>query len=64
VSANKLIRIKCPNLVCGRVLAIPSTARGKLVRCRRCGMTVRIPTQQRQAEPNVEQSTASSDEVV
>ena len=33
----------CPNLSCQRVLAVPVTARGKIVRCRRCGMNIKIP---------------------
>lgn len=37
------IRIKCPNLSCQRVLAVPCSARGKLVRCRACGFTLRVP---------------------
>lgn len=43
VSDGKVIRIMCPDLSCQRVLAVPASARGKLVRCRRCGMTIRIP---------------------
>lgn len=37
------IRIMCPNLVCRKVLAVPSTARGKTVRCRACGTAIRVP---------------------
>jgi hypothetical protein len=33
----------CPNLACKRVLAVPGHARGKLVRCRSCGINIRIP---------------------
>jgi hypothetical protein len=40
---DMVIRIMCPNLGCKRILAVPSHARGKLVRCKSCGMTVRIP---------------------
>ena len=40
---SKTIRIMCPNLGCQRILTVPGHARGKLVRCRSCGMTVRIP---------------------
>jgi RNase P subunit RPR2 len=43
VSEQKTIRIMCPNLACQRILAVPVHARGKLVRCRSCGMTIRIP---------------------
>jgi hypothetical protein len=30
--------------MCQRILAVPMMARGKLVRCRNCGQTLRIPT--------------------
>ncbi len=43
MSSDKVIRIMCPNLSCQRVLAVPVIARGKIVRCRRCGMNVKIP---------------------
>lgn len=42
---TQVIRIKCPNLSCQRILAVPPHARGKLVRCRQCGSTVSIPAQ-------------------
>jgi len=43
-NANEdVIRIMCPNLSCKRILAVPATARGKLVRCRGCGINLRIP---------------------
>lgn len=37
------IRIMCPNLVCRKVLAVPTSARGKTVRCRACGTAIRVP---------------------
>jgi hypothetical protein len=43
VPEQDTIRIKCPNLSCQRVLAVPCVARGKLVRCRACGFTLRVP---------------------
>jgi hypothetical protein len=43
MSENQVIRIMCPNLVCQRILAVPSHARGKLVRCRSCTTNIRIP---------------------
>ncbi len=39
------VRIMCPNLTCRKVLAVPVSARGKTVRCRTCGTTIRIPEQ-------------------
>jgi len=45
----------CPNLACKRVLAVPTHARGKLVRCRSCGINIRIPlpkaTKEEPAQP-------------
>lgn len=41
--ADTVIRIMCPNLKCRSVLAVPTTARGKLVRCKKCGTTIMIP---------------------
>jgi hypothetical protein len=43
MAGEEIIRIMCPNLGCQRVLAVPSSARGKLVRCRGCGSNIRIP---------------------
>jgi hypothetical protein len=43
VTESALIRIMCPNLSCQRVLVVPEAARGKVVRCRVCGMNIRIP---------------------
>jgi hypothetical protein len=39
------IRVMCPNLVCRKILAVPSAARGKTVRCRGCGTNIRIPAE-------------------
>jgi ribosomal protein S27E len=43
VSDPKVIRILCPNLSCRSVLAVPDNARGKVVKCRTCGIKVRVP---------------------
>ncbi len=37
------VRILCPNLTCRRVLAVPTAARGKIVRCKNCGTNIKIP---------------------
>lgn len=37
------IRIMCPALTCRRVLAVPASSRGKNVRCKSCGATIRVP---------------------
>ncbi len=41
--AEGVVRIMCPNLRCRAVLAVPTEARGRLVRCRNCGMSIKIP---------------------
>lgn len=48
-----VVRIMCPNLRCRAVLAVPPEARGRLVRCRNCGMSIKIPakTEPVKAEP-------------
>ncbi len=38
------IRIRCPNLTCRKVLAVPQVARGKTVRCRTCSTSIRVPS--------------------
>ncbi len=62
--AAQVIRIKCPNLACQRILAVPPHARGKLVRCRSCGATLSIPQQKIQTEStdSSQASDGSTDE--
>lgn len=48
---ENVIRIMCPNLACKRVLAVPSHARGKLVRCKGCGINIRIPVLKTKTDP-------------
>ncbi len=43
--AGDHLRIMCPNLTCRKVLAVPRSARGKTVRCRGCGMNIRVPAE-------------------
>lgn len=43
MSQPENIKIMCPNLTCQKILAVPSAARGRVVRCRHCGTTIRIP---------------------
>jgi hypothetical protein len=52
VTQGNVIRIMCPNLACQCVLAVPAHARGKLVRCRSCGINIRIP---KKPQPQVEE---------
>jgi len=40
---KKSVRIMCPALNCRTVLAVPESARGKIVRCKACGSAVLIP---------------------
>jgi LSD1 subclass zinc finger protein len=37
------LRVMCPNLTCRKILAVPTSARGKTVRCRSCQTNIRIP---------------------
>jgi DNA-directed RNA polymerase subunit RPC12/RpoP len=41
--SESAVRIRCPNLTCRKVLAVPQIARGKTVRCRTCGASIRVP---------------------
>ena len=43
MAAEDTVRIICPNLKCRAILSVPSTARGKSVRCRSCGTRVSVP---------------------
>lgn len=40
---STLIRLICPNLKCRKVLTVPENTRGKMVRCRSCGMRINVP---------------------
>jgi hypothetical protein len=57
VTDKKMLRIMCPNLACQRILSVPVNARGKLVRCRGCSMTIRIPVRN-DAEGEAKESAA------
>ena len=41
--SDENIRIMCPSLTCRKILAVPQTSRGKNVRCKNCGATIRVP---------------------
>ena len=41
--SNAAIRLLCPNLRCRSLLAVPTSARGKNVRCRQCGTRITVP---------------------
>jgi len=38
-----IVRIRCPDLSCRRILAVPEAARGRLVRCGACGGRLLVP---------------------
>lgn len=66
--AENVIRIMCPNLMCRSILAVPATARGRIVRCKGCATNIRIPQadaskskqQQQQQTPQGDQQTRKS----
>jgi len=53
---DETVRIMCPNLTCRKVLAVPTSARGKTVRCRNCGTNIRVP------EPSVQAAQPKTDD--
>lgn len=62
--AEQTVRIMCPNLTCRRVLSVPITARGKVVRCAHCKSNMRIPghkTPGAPAAPADAKATADAD---
>jgi hypothetical protein len=61
VSNESLIRIMCPNLSCQRILAVPDQARGRIVRCRVCGMNIRIPQAKTRSETPVKAPAEDAD---
>lgn len=44
--AEETIRLMCPNLTCRKILAVPSSARGRTVRCRGCATNIKVPTKE------------------
>jgi len=52
------IRIMCPSLSCRRVLAVPTSSRGKNVRCKGCGATIRVPD--KQSAPSAKDGAAAT----
>lgn len=43
--AQETVRIMCPNLTCRKILAVPKSARGRTVRCRSCGTSIKVPAE-------------------
>ena len=57
------LRVMCPNLTCRKILAVPTSARGKTVRCRSCQTNIRIPggaTKEAPQEPKPERPTGTA----
>ncbi len=40
---SSAIRMICPSLACRALLSVPASARGKTVRCSKCGLRVAVP---------------------
>lgn len=55
--SDHVIRVMCPNLRCRSILAVPSDARGRLVRCKTCGTNIKIPSK---SEPKIEAPPADA----
>lgn len=51
---SSVIRLICPNLRCRSILAVPGSARGKMVRCRKCATRVQVPAPAEAAQPRPE----------
>ncbi len=49
--AEQTVRIMCPSLGCRKILAVPSTSRGKTVKCKSCGGTIRVPHMRTEPPP-------------
>ncbi|MFK7959459.1 MAG: hypothetical protein AB8G96_02960 [Phycisphaerales bacterium] len=63
---QNIIRIRCPNLLCGRVLGVPGHARGKRVKCRKCATIMMVPQKKAApapGDPEAAESEASADDV-
>lgn len=58
--AESPVRIMCPNLTCRKVLAVPAIARGKTVRCRSCGTSIRVPDNSKKKGPGDSQAGDAS----
>ena len=41
------VQLICPNLRCRKLLAVPETVRGKMVKCQHCQTPFRVPAPQR-----------------
>ncbi|MEO1128686.1 MAG: hypothetical protein AAFX05_03145 [Planctomycetota bacterium] len=62
MSTENVVRIMCPNLKCRSVLGVPDHARGKLVRCKKCGTNIMIPKKKTTPPPAPVAATPDSEE--
>lgn len=60
MTTTDAIRLICPNLKCRQILVAPTSARGKAVRCKSCGIRVRVPDAPSTAKP--ENTAANSND--
>lgn len=58
---ERILRIMCPSLACRRVLAVPETARGRMVKCKGCGTTVRVPVKVEKPDPKRDGADATGE---
>lgn len=59
MSNPETLRIMCPNLVCRKILAVPTSARGKTVRCKGCQTNIRIPEGKVEPDPGKAKTEAA-----
>lgn len=59
--AVNAIRIMCPNLRCRAVLAVPAEARGRMVRCRACGTSIKVPSKREPLPDTAEAQPSDQD---
>lgn len=43
---EQAVRVRCPNLMCRKILAVPESARGKTVMCKNCQTALRVPVRE------------------
>ena len=43
---EQAVRVRCPNLMCRKILAVPETTRGKTVKCKNCQTALRVPVRE------------------
>lgn len=56
--SKSVIQVMCPNLRCRAILAVPTEARGRLVRCKNCGTNIKIPAKTPGSKPETDSGQA------